>query len=61
MQTEAVMLDKKSIQIMNYLINEEEISLTKLMSKTSLSKKQILYALDHINSFLLENLSLIHI
>ena len=49
------MLDKKSIQIMNYLINEEEISLTKLMSKTSLSKKQILYALDHINSFLLEN------
>ena len=29
------MLDKKSIQIMNYLINEEEISLTKLMSKTS--------------------------
>lgn len=51
MQTEAVMLDKKSIQIMNYLINEEEISLTKLMSKTSLSKKQILYALDHINSF----------
>lgn len=49
------MLDKKSIQIMNYLINEEEISLTKLMSKTALSKKQILYALDHINSFLLEN------
>lgn len=40
MQTEAVMLDKKSIQIMNYLINEEEISLTKLMSKTSLSKNK---------------------
>ena len=42
MQTEAVMLDKKSIQIMNYLINEEEISLTKLMSKTSIYKKKII-------------------
>lgn len=49
------MLDKKSIRLMNELIHEEEISLTKLMSKTALSKKQILYALDHINSFLREN------
>lgn len=49
------MLDKKSVQIINDLINEEEISLVKLMSKTSFSKKQILYSLEHINAFLVDN------
>ncbi|MEX2805242.1 transcription antiterminator [Streptococcus sp. H31] len=52
---EKAMLDKKSIQIINILISEEEISLTKLMARTGLSKKQILYTLDYINDFLKEH------
>ena len=49
------MLDKKSIQLINTLINEEEVNLTKLMRKTTLSKKQILYSVDYINTFLSDN------
>ncbi|HFI0041752.1 TPA: BglG family transcription antiterminator [Streptococcus suis] len=47
------MLDKKSMLIIDLLISEEEVSLQKAMTSTQLTKKQVYYAVERVNDFLI--------
>ena len=48
------MLDKKSMLIVDLLISEEEVALQKAMTSTQLTKKQVLYAVERVNDFLID-------
>lgn len=48
------MLDRKSVYIMKKCIEEKEVSLNQLIQMMALSKRQVLYAIEKANEFLID-------
>lgn len=48
------MLDRKSVYIMKKCVEEKEVSLNQLIQMMDLSKRQVLYAIEKANEFLID-------
>lgn len=48
------MLDRKSVYIMKKCVEEKEVSLSQLIQMMELSKRQVLYAIEKANEFLID-------